>query len=89
MTPENNMRYRRLRFRSRLRGTAEVGIILCKFSDEHLHNLDANLVDSYEELLQANDIDIFNWLAWPGNAPRIFNQIIKRILSSVQNTPSD
>lgn len=60
LTPE--MRLKRLRYRSWHRGWKETDIILGNFSEERLTSLPADLLDSYDKLLDEPDVDIWNWL---------------------------
>ncbi len=59
----NDIRIRRIRYRSWHRGCKETDVILGNFADKALHLLktDAQL-DLYEALLDEQDVDIWNWL---------------------------
>lgn len=55
-------RIKRLRYRSWHRGWKETDLILGRFADENLHKLDEPTLDAYEQLLEENDADIWDWL---------------------------
>lgn len=57
-----NLRLKRLRYRSWHRGCKETDVILGHFADEHLHTLNPAQLDVYETLLEEQDVDIWNWL---------------------------
>ena len=59
---ENNVRLKRLRYRSWHRGWKETDLILGEFADENLDKMDADTIDVYEQLLDENDADIWDWL---------------------------
>lgn len=59
---ENETRLKRLRYRSWHRGWKETDLILGRFADENLGKMDSVTVDIYEQLLDENDADIWDWL---------------------------
>ena len=59
---ENDTRLKRLRYRSWHRGWKETDLILGEFADENLDKMSATEVDIYEQLLDENDADIWDWL---------------------------
>lgn len=62
-----NYRRRRLYYRSWHRGCKETDVILGRFADTALADLPEDMLDLYEELLEEQDLDIWNWLT--GSAP--------------------
>ena len=64
-------RRRRLLFRCWHRGTKEADILLGGFADEHVGSMDDSELDKLEQLLEQNDIDLYNWITakfpWPAN----------------------
>lgn len=60
MTDEN--RLKRLRYRSWHRGCKETDIVLGNFADARLYDLDNAALALYEQLLDEDDVDIWNWL---------------------------
>lgn len=57
-----NLRRRRLYYRSWHRGCKETDVILGSFADSSLPDLPDSQLDLYEELLEEQDLDIWNWL---------------------------
>ncbi len=62
VTTENDVRLKRLRYRSWHRGWKETDLVLGHFADENLEKMDASTIDIYEKLLDENDADIWDWL---------------------------
>ena len=62
-------RRKRLRFRSWHRGLKEVDLILGRFADLHLDELDAGQLDRYEVLLEISDIELYAWYAGTREPP--------------------
>ena len=58
-----DVRRKRLRFRAWHRGTKESDIILGRFADAHLGDLDVAELDAFEELLDLPDPEIFDWVS--------------------------
>jgi antitoxin CptB len=55
-------RIKKLRYQSWHRGWKETDLILGRFADENLAKMDASTLDIYEQLLDENDADIWDWL---------------------------
>lgn len=62
-------RLKRLRMRSMRRGTKEMDILLMRFSEARLDALSAQELDVYEELLEENDQDLYQWISGQVPAP--------------------
>ncbi|MDO5648952.1 succinate dehydrogenase assembly factor 2 [Paracoccus sp. (in: a-proteobacteria)] len=62
MTESPEHRLKRLHMRSWRRGMKEMDLILGRFADDHLANLDAETLAIYEELLTENDQDLYLWV---------------------------
>jgi len=74
-------RIKKLRYQSWHRGWKETDLILGRFADENLAKMDAPTLDIYEQLLDENDADIWDWLV--GKAPPkhdFYTQILKELL---------
>jgi antitoxin CptB len=61
------IRLKRLRYRSWHRGCKETDVLLGNFADSQLAALPPLLLDIYERLLDENDADIWDWIT--GKAP--------------------
>ncbi len=53
---------KRLIFRSDHRGTKEMDIIMGGFAKEHVPSFNEDELKAYEELLQENDPNLYNWI---------------------------
>lgn len=60
---EENIRLKRLKYRSWHRGCKETDLILGNFAEDRLVTLDEQTLSLYERLLDENDVDIWNWLS--------------------------
>lgn len=56
------IRLKRLRYRSWHRGWKETDLILGRFADDNLEKMSAETIDVFEQLLDENDADIWDWL---------------------------
>jgi len=76
-SPEN--RLKRLRMRSMRRGIKEMDIILMRFSDTRLGDLDEAALGVYEDLLSENDHDIYQWVSGQKEVPARFAPLVSEI----------
>jgi len=67
--PENSdereslaLRRKRLRYRSRYRGTKELDLLLGSFADRHLEAFDRGQLDRFEALLESPEPMLLAWL---------------------------
>ena len=61
-TPDSKTDYlQQLRWRSR-RGLLELELLLLPFAQQRLAELSPEQLDSYEQLLECEDLDIYDWL---------------------------
>lgn len=58
----NDIRLKRLTYRSWHRGCKETDLILGRFADTRLSGLTPELLDAFERLLDEDDADIWGWL---------------------------
>jgi antitoxin CptB len=58
----NETRKKRLKFRAWHRGTREADLLIGSFADLVLPTLDESGLDQFEDLLQCNDPDIYDWM---------------------------
>lgn len=58
----DDLRIKRLRYRSWHRGCKETDLILGQFSENGLAALAPAMLDTYERLLDEDDADIWNWI---------------------------
>lgn len=60
---ESEAQRKRLRHRSRNRGTKESGLLLGRFADRHLEGFDGRQLARYEALLGESDPDVLAWIS--------------------------
>jgi len=65
----NPKRRERLRFRSWHRGTREMDLLLGRFADTHLADLNDAQLDQYETLLTNSDPDLYAWITGAESVP--------------------
>ncbi len=69
MTETDEVRRKRLVFRSWHRGTKEADLLLGSFAEENVAGFSAEELDAYEALIEENDADLWDWLIGQGSAP--------------------
>jgi antitoxin CptB len=72
-----DIRLKRLGFRSWHRGCKETDLILGRFADSRLKTLASPFVDIYEQLLDEDDADIWNWLIGKTEAPEKYAALVE------------
>ncbi len=76
-TPEH--RLKRLHMRSMRRGTKEMDILLMRFAEAHLNRLSSQDLDIYEDLLEENDQDLYQWITGQAAPPARLAGMIDRV----------
>ena len=76
-TPEN--RLKRLSMRSWRRGTKEMDMILGPFSDHRLSGLGEEDLALYDQLLEENDQDLYQWVSGQAAPPERFAALLSVI----------
>lgn len=71
-------RRRRILFRSWHRGMREMDLVLGRFADAEIVSLASSELDDYELLLEAPDLDVFNWLTGEAATPRLYDTPVLR-----------
>ncbi|MCI0467117.1 MAG: succinate dehydrogenase assembly factor 2 [Beijerinckiaceae bacterium] len=67
--PALSARQKRILFRSWHRGMREMDLLLGQFASAKLASLCESEIDDYEQLLEAQDHDLFGWLAGEAEIP--------------------
>lgn len=62
MTDTQDIRLKKLLFRSQHRGTRESDLLLGGFAAAHLATMTPEQLDRYEALLEENDTDLLAWI---------------------------
>ena len=76
----DDIRRKRLLFRSWHRGTRESDLILGRFADAHLAAFDSGQLDRYEALLACDDADLFDWVSGRAPPPAAHDHDVMRLL---------
>ena len=71
-------RQRRIQFRSWHRGMREMDLIFGRFADAEITGLCKSELDDYERLLEAPDRDVFSWLTFEAETPRLYDTPVLR-----------
>lgn len=75
------VRRKRLSYRSWHRGTREMDLILGRFSDENIEGFNTQELDQYEDLLEHNDPDLYNWISGREQVPANFlTPVLEKLL---------
>lgn len=77
-------RIKRLAMRSMRRGIKEMDIILSAYATENLHVMDEATITLYDELLNENDQDLYQWVTGQVAAPAQFGPLIAEISMQMQ-----
>jgi antitoxin CptB len=72
----DDIRLKRLIYRSWHRGCKETDLILGRFANNGLPNLPPAMLDLYEALLEENDADIWNWLTGKAHTPEEYELLL-------------
>jgi antitoxin CptB len=56
-------RRKRLLFRAWRRGVRETDLIIGRFADAHIGELDATELDDFEKLIEVSNADLYAWVA--------------------------
>jgi antitoxin CptB len=86
MTDSDEIRRKRLLFRSWHRGTREADLLLGSFAERHLADLAPGDLDLYERLLEENDADLWDWLTGQAPAPASHDTPLLRRIQSFRFT---
>jgi antitoxin CptB len=54
---------KRLIFRSWHRGTKEMDLLMGTFADRNVHDMSADEIEQYDEMLNCSDPDLYNWIS--------------------------
>ena len=77
---ENTLK--RLKIRSWRRGTKEMDLILGNFADDNLDSLSSYDLKTYDQFLNENDNDLYDWCSKKIKAPKEYRPLITRIMSN-------
>ena len=80
MTALDDARRKRLRFRSRHRGTREMDLLLGRFADRHLAGLSERQLADYEALLEVGDPDLYGWISGEAAVPSCYDTAVLQLI---------
>lgn len=69
MTEPHTIRLRRLKMRAEHRGTKEMDLILGGWAAANLASASPALLDRFEEVLEENDQDLYQWVSGQADPP--------------------
>jgi len=70
---------KRLHMRSIRRGIKEMDLILMAFSKDHLAELGAGQLATYDALLSESDHDLYQWVSGQTTAPETYSELMEMI----------
>ena len=74
------VRIKRLRYRSTYTGTKETDVLLGQFAARHLAELSPEMLDQYEALIDNSDPDLFMWISGRKPVPAEWDTEIMTLL---------
>lgn len=75
----DDLRRKRLKFRSWHRGWKETDLILGQFADQYLGCMSDSGLAVYEQLLEEDDAVIWAWVTGKESPPTVFANIINKL----------
>ena len=85
--PENDqIRRKRLRFRSWHRGTRELDLLLGRFADRHMASLTPQQLDRYEALIDQPDPDIYSWISGRESPPTAHDNDVLKLIKNMKSS---
>jgi antitoxin CptB len=86
MTGVDDIRRKRLLFRSWHRGTKETDLLLGSFAEQHLAGFTMEQLDRYETLLERDDGDLYDWITGRAAVPAERDDEVMRLLRAFKFT---
>jgi antitoxin CptB len=87
LSPDPDIRRKRLLFRAWHRGTREADLILGSFAEAHLAGFDAVQLERFEALLECPDAELFDWINIRALPPPDFDHDVTRLLLAFRYMP--
>jgi antitoxin CptB len=84
MNEPDEIRRKRLMFRSWHRGTREADLLLGSFAERHLAELTPVELAAYDALLEENDADLLDWITGRAAPPARHDSDVLSLLKSFQ-----
>ena len=80
---ELNFRLKRIKIIGKRRGSKELDLIFGRFIDSNLEELDDPLLYQFEEFLELNESDLYDYFFGSAVPPRKFDRIFKKIMGTI------
>ncbi len=80
-----NIRRKRLLYRSRHRGMQENDLLLGRFAERHLADLDDQQLLRFEALLDESDTDLFDWISGRVAPPKALDHDVIKLIQKIKN----
>ncbi len=84
MPETDEIRRKRLRFRSWHRGTRELDLMLGRFADRFMASLTTEQLDRYEALIDQPDPDIFRWVSGGEAPPAVHDTDVMAMIKNIK-----
>ena len=78
-------RLKRLKMRSMRRGIKEMDIILSRFSEDCLSQMSPKALDIYEDFLEQNDQDLYQWVSGQCASAPQFQALVEDIKTHISS----
>jgi antitoxin CptB len=82
-------RRRRLLFRAWRRGVREMDLIVGRFADAHIGNLDNGALDDFEHLIEAPNADLYAWVSGEAAIPKDYDTPVLAKLKAFHSQGKD
>ncbi len=89
MADDLSRQRKRVRFRSRRRGTREGDFIIGGFAERYADGLNAEQLDRFEALLEQNDPEVMAWITGAKPVPAEWDNDVMHLLQDFKNTLSN
>ncbi len=80
-----NASRKRLLYRSRHRGMQETDLLLGRFAERHLADLDERQLMRFEALLEESDTDLFDWISGRAAPPEALDHDVMKLIQEFKN----
>jgi antitoxin CptB len=74
-----DVRLKRMRMRAGRRGIKEMDLILAAFADREMAGMTDIELDAFEQLMEQNDQDLYQWVSGQADAPEAHAPLVARI----------
>lgn len=86
MPETEDIRRKRLRFRSWHRGTRELDLLLGRFADRYMDTLTTAQLDRFEALIDQPDPDIYRWVSGGERPPAAHDNDVMALIKDINIT---